>query len=112
VLTAFQDAITDGVDIISVSLGSESNVNNVHFGDSISVGSFHAMQHGILTVVSAGNLGPSPSTLTSFSPWTIVVAASTLNRKFITKVKLGDGSLYEVNYSLISYGIAYLISLL
>jgi subtilisin family serine protease len=105
ILAAFDDAIADGVDILSVSLGSDSNVDTVYFRDGISIGAFHAMRHGVLTVVSAGNSGPGPSSLNNFSPWTIVVGASTLDRRFVTKVKLGDNRTYEVNYSFISYDI-------
>nr|XP_027186691.1 cucumisin-like isoform X1 [Cicer arietinum] len=94
ILAAFDDAIADGVDILSVSLTSVSN-DTVYFTDAISIGSFHAMQHGVLTVLAAGNSGPSPSTLGNFSPWAIVVAASTLDRKFVTEVKLGDNMTYE-----------------
>ncbi|GAU36233.1 hypothetical protein TSUD_214300 [Trifolium subterraneum] len=46
-------------------------------------------------VVAAGNHGPHNTSLENFQPWTIVVAASTLDRKFVTKVKLGDNTTYE-----------------
>ncbi|KAF9614781.1 hypothetical protein IFM89_020635 [Coptis chinensis] len=52
ILAAFDDAIADGVDIISVSLGSD--VPDPHFKDPIAIGSFHAMKKGILTSNSAG----------------------------------------------------------
>lgn len=45
ILAAFDDAIADGVDIISVSFGSSSALP--YFGDSIAIGSFHAMRKGI-----------------------------------------------------------------
>ena len=111
ILAAFDDAIADGVDILSVSLGSDSDVDTIYFRDAISIGAFHAMRHGVLTVVSAGNSGPGPSSLNNFSPWTIVVGASTLDRRFVTKVKLGDNRTYEVNYSFISDNIGGLNSL-
>ena len=104
ILAAFDDAIADGVDILSVSLTSGSN-DTMYFRDAISIGSFHIMQHGVFTVLAAGNSGPRPSTLGNFSPWAIVVAASTIDRMFVTKVKLGDNMTYEVNYSFISYAI-------
>ncbi|KAF9661395.1 hypothetical protein SADUNF_Sadunf19G0064300 [Salix dunnii] len=55
VLAAFDDAIADGVDIISVSLSGDSTAALEQ--DVISIGSFHAMVKGILTVQSAGNDG-------------------------------------------------------
>jgi hypothetical protein len=59
VLAAFDDAIADGVDIITLSLGSE--IIYEFLKDPIAIGSFHAMEKGILTVQAAGNNGPSPS---------------------------------------------------
>jgi len=98
ILAAFDDAIADGVDIISVSLGGFSDEN--YFRDGIGIGAFHAMRKGVLTVTSAGNNGPKYASLSNFSPWSITVAASTIDRKFVTKVELGNNITYEVNYSL------------
>ncbi|OIW01973.1 hypothetical protein TanjilG_14062 [Lupinus angustifolius] len=94
ILAAFDDAIADGVDILSVSLGSTSGPQN-YFTDALSIGSFHAMRNRIFTVCSAGNSGPTPGTVTNLSPWSISVAAGTTNSKFVTKVKLGDNRTYE-----------------
>ncbi|PPD86543.1 hypothetical protein GOBAR_DD16497 [Gossypium barbadense] len=90
---AFDDAIADGVDIISLSVGSIFWSD--YFDDTIAIGAFHSMKNGILTSNSAGNSGPSPSSITNFSPWSLSVAASTIDRKFVTKVKLGNGVTYE-----------------
>ncbi|XP_004514953.1 cucumisin-like [Cicer arietinum] len=94
VLAAFDDAIADGVDIISASIASTSN-QTVHFRDAISIGAFHSMQRGVLTVLAAGNACPHPSTLHNFSPWAIVVGATTLDMRFVTDVQLGDNTTYE-----------------
>ncbi|TKY56800.1 Cucumisin protein [Spatholobus suberectus] len=93
ILAAFDDAIADGVDILSVSLGGFSDLN--YFRDVMSIGAFHAMKNGIVTVFAAGNEGPAPATVENLSPWSISVAASTLDRKFVTKVELGDNRTYE-----------------
>ncbi|TYG65768.1 hypothetical protein ES288_D06G213300v1 [Gossypium darwinii] len=53
------------------------------------------MKNGILTVISAGNDGPGRSTISNFSPWSLSVAASTIDRKFSTKVQLGNNKIYE-----------------
>ncbi|KAK8500941.1 hypothetical protein V6N12_003558 [Hibiscus sabdariffa] len=42
-----------------------------------------------------GNDGPGRATIKNFSPWTLSVAASTIDRKFLTRVKLGNGVVYE-----------------
>ncbi|BAT85982.1 hypothetical protein VIGAN_04359000 [Vigna angularis var. angularis] len=93
ILAAFDDAIADGVDIISVSLGGFSDEN--YFRDGIGIGAFHAVRKGVLTVTSAGNNGPKYSSLSNFLPWSITVAATTIDRKFVTKVGLGNNITYE-----------------
>ncbi|CAL5190050.1 unnamed protein product [Lathyrus oleraceus] len=95
ILAAFDDAIKDGVDILSVSISESVSKTNIHFKDVLSVGSFHAMKHGVLTVLSAGNTGPYPKSLQNYQPWAIIVGASTLDRKFVTKVKTGNNIAYE-----------------
>ena len=95
ILAAFDDAIADGVDIISLSVGSSSASD--YFDDSIAIGAFHSMKNGILTSNSAGNSGPHPASISNLSPWSLSVAASTIDRKFVTKVKLGNGEIYEVS---------------
>ncbi|XP_059639217.1 subtilisin-like protease SBT4.3 [Cornus florida] len=89
ILAAFDDAIADGVDIISVSLGSDWP--DQYFDDPIAIGSFHAMKKGILTSNSAGNSGPDPASVSNFAPWTLTVAASDIDRNFVAQVVLGNG---------------------
>nr|KYP40423.1 Cucumisin [Cajanus cajan] len=93
ILAAFDDAIADGVDILSLSLGGDNDMN--YFSDELSIGAFHAMKNGILAVFSAGNSGPIPATVTNLAPWSIAVAASTIDRKFVTRVELGDNRTFE-----------------
>ncbi|VVB04590.1 unnamed protein product [Arabis nemorensis] len=88
-LSAYDDAIADGVDIITISIGGDSS--SPFEVDPTAIGAFHAMAKGILTVNSAGNSGPERSTVTSVAPWILTVAASNTNRAFVTKVVLGDG---------------------
>ncbi|KAF5184818.1 Subtilisin-like protease SBT4.8 [Thalictrum thalictroides] len=90
ILAAFDDAISDNVDILSISLGGEGA--SMYLADPIAIGSFHAMQKGILTSQAAGNSGPSRFTVTSIAPWLLAVAASTTDRKIITKINLGDNT--------------------
>ncbi|KAL8064312.1 hypothetical protein ABFX02_01G081400 [Erythranthe guttata] len=92
ILKAFDDAIADGVDILSVSLGANYYISH-YFEDSIAVGSFHAMRNGILTSNSAGNEGPDPASVSNNAPWTLTVAASTIDRKFVANLVLGNGQI-------------------
>ncbi|XP_010532509.1 PREDICTED: subtilisin-like protease SBT4.13 [Tarenaya hassleriana] len=88
ILAAFDDAIADGVDVITISIGGAPTAL---VSDPISIAAFHAVEKGILTVNSAGNSGPVPGSVGSTSPWVLTVAASTTDRKFVTKVALGNG---------------------
>ncbi|KAL0737515.1 hypothetical protein Bca4012_013725 [Brassica carinata] len=90
ILSAFDDAIADGVDLISISIGGDEKVPRYE-EDTTAIGAFHAMAKGILTVNSAGNRGPNPNSVGSVAPWMLTVAASTTNREFLTKVVLPNG---------------------
>lgn len=70
ILAAFDDAIADCVDIISISVGGAHGHGN-YFEDPIAIGSFHAMRNGILTVSSAGNSGPDLKKVGNVSPWAL-----------------------------------------
>ncbi|KAH1162398.1 hypothetical protein GYH30_001055 [Glycine max] len=50
--------------------------NPSYVEDSISIGAFHAMRKGIITVASAGNSCPSPGTVTNIAPWIVTVVAT------------------------------------
>ncbi|XP_058085389.1 subtilisin-like protease SBT3.6 [Magnolia sinica] len=91
VLKAFDDAIHDGVDVLSLSLGYILPLYfDVEERSGIAVGAFHAVEKGITVVCSAGNSGPSAQTVSNTSPWIITVAASTIDRAFPTVVTLGN----------------------
>jgi len=90
--------LANGIDIIPVSVGGKENYSK-YFRDGFSIGAFHAMKSGILTVFVRGNSCPQRSFLTSCPSWAIVVVAtaSTLDRKFVTKFILEDNKNYKVN---------------
>ncbi|KAL7603682.1 hypothetical protein Lser_V15G14780 [Lactuca serriola] len=93
IMKAFDDAISDGVDIISISLEDDRQVDII--SDPIAIGAFHAIQKGILTVQAAGNDGPGLFSVTGVAPWIFSVAASNTDRRIINKFLLGDGSVLE-----------------
>ncbi|KAJ4829949.1 hypothetical protein Tsubulata_008377 [Turnera subulata] len=86
-LAAFDDAIKDGVHILSLSLGPDSPQGE-YFNDAISIGSFHAAAHGVLVLSSAGNAG-IPGSATNIAPWMLTVAASSTDRDFTSDIILG-----------------------
>ncbi|CAK8559944.1 unnamed protein product [Lathyrus sativus] len=89
ILAAFDDAIADGVDIITISLGSDTPLDFLK--DPIAIASFHAVEKGVLVSHSAGNSGPGPSSTSSVAPWLFSVAATSIDRQFIDKLVLGNG---------------------
>ncbi|KAI5059115.1 hypothetical protein GOP47_0025434 [Adiantum capillus-veneris] len=91
-LAAFEQAVIDGVDIISLSIGGGVLP---FFLDPIAIGSFGAMEKGILVSTSAGNGGPSPLSITNVSPWVLTVAASTLDRDFPALIRLPNHAHYR-----------------
>ncbi|KAI5406626.1 subtilisin-like protease SBT5.3 [Lathyrus oleraceus] len=86
-LAAFDMAIHDGVDVLSLSLAGRTSS---FFNDSIAIGSFHAAMKGIVVVCAAGNGGPFDETVGNQAPWYITVAASTMDRQFPSYVVLGN----------------------
>ncbi|GMP35356.1 hypothetical protein CsSME_00007826 [Camellia sinensis var. sinensis] len=91
ILKAFDKAIEDGVDILSVSIGIEIPLfSYVDRRDSIAIGSFHATTKGITVVSSGGNDGPFSQTIVNTAPWLITVAVTTIDRDFPTAITFGN----------------------
>lgn len=93
ILAAMDQAIEDGVHIISLSVGATGYAPQ-YDRDSIAIGAFGATQNGVVVSCSAGNSGPAPYTAVNIAPWIITVGASTIDREFPADVILGDGRIY------------------
>ncbi|GLT51881.1 hypothetical protein SLA2020_252560 [Shorea laevis] len=87
ILAAMDQAILDGVDVLSLSLGGP---DTPYYGDNIAIGAFHAIRNGIFVSCSGGNSGPYDSTVSNTAPWITTVAASYLDRSFLATVNLGN----------------------
>lgn len=99
ILAAFDDAIADGVDVLSLSLGAPSYARIELNTDPIAIGAFHAVEQGILVVCSAGNDGPSDGTVVNTAPWIMTVAANTIDRDLESDVVLGGNKVIKVKKS-------------
>lgn len=98
VLAAIDQAISDGVDIISLSAAGQYLVNPEDiFTDEVSIGAFHALSRNILLVASAGNDGPTPGSVVNVAPWVFTIAASTLDRDFSSTITFGNNQQVTVN---------------
>ena len=108
ILAAFDDAIADGVDLITISIGSSAS--SEFYEDPVAIGSFHAAEKGILVMQSAGNSGTSGrQSVSSVAPWILTVAASTTDRLVIDKVVLGNGETLSVRTILLLHIYSYCI---
>ncbi|KAL3840419.1 hypothetical protein ACJIZ3_025010 [Penstemon smallii] len=87
-LAAIDQAVADGVDILSISI---SYRRSVLFENPIAIAGFGAREKGILVSVSAGNRGPSLWTIVAGIPWAFVVASGTIDRWFSGTLTLGNG---------------------
>lgn len=96
ILKAFDDAIADGVDVLSLSLGSSPSISMDFSTDTIAIGAFHAVENGIIVACSAGNDGPDPKTVVNIAPWILTVAATTIDRHFESDVVLGGNKVIKV----------------
>ncbi|KAE8722167.1 Subtilase family protein isoform 1 [Hibiscus syriacus] len=98
-LMAMVKAIEDGVDVLSLSLGSPLRAEP-YYQDYLAIASYYAFKSGIFVTFSAGNRGPRSYTVVNTAPWIMTVASSTVDRSFPAIVKLGNDAEYCVPGSL------------
>lgn len=105
-LAAIDGAIADGVNVLSISIGTSISIGSSilirsmlsfdYKDDAIAIGALHAMKKNIVVSCSAGNDGPYPGTLSNMAPWIITVGASSIDPDFLGPVLLGNGMRIEV----------------
>ncbi|KAL6010745.1 hypothetical protein ACLOJK_001187 [Asimina triloba] len=89
VLAGMDQAIADGVDLMSLSLAFPEQP---YHQNVISLGAFAAMENGIFVSCSAGNSGPHAYTIINGAPWITTVGAGTIDRDYGALITLGDGA--------------------
>ncbi|XP_059318742.1 subtilisin-like protease SBT2.5 [Lycium ferocissimum] len=91
VVAAVDQAVEDGVDILSLSVGPASVPSGPSaFLNVLEMQLLFATRAGVLVVQAAGNGGPSSTSILSFSPWITSVAASTTDRRYNNSIVLGN----------------------
>ena len=89
-VAAIDQAVADGVDVINFSISGTST----NFRDPVEIAFLFAADAGVFVAASAGNSGPTSSTVAHPSPWITTVAAGTHNREGRGSVTLGNSVMY------------------
>ena len=87
IIAAIDQAVADGVDVINYSISGTST----NLLDAVQVAFLFAADAGVFVSASAGNDGPTASTVAHPGPWLTTVAAGTHNRDGRGAVTLGNG---------------------
>ncbi|OMO82625.1 hypothetical protein COLO4_22903 [Corchorus olitorius] len=91
VVAAIDQAAQDGVDIISLSITPNRRPPGIAtFFNPIDMALLSAVKAGIFVVQAAGNTGPSPKSMSSFSPWIFTVGAASHDRTYANSIILGN----------------------
>ncbi|XP_022926704.1 subtilisin-like protease SBT2.3 isoform X2 [Cucurbita moschata] len=91
VVAAVDQAAEDGVDIISLSITPNRRPPGIAtFFNPIDMALLSAVKAGIFVVQAAGNTGPAPKSMSSFSPWIFTVGAASHDRTYANSITLGN----------------------
>ncbi|WP_081747481.1 S8 family serine peptidase [Arthrobacter sp. Br18] len=90
-VAAIEQSIIDGVDVLNYSISGNTNSTT----DPVAMAFLSAASAGIFVSASAGNSGPTASTVNHSSPWLTTVAASTFSHELQGTVELSDGTKYR-----------------
>lgn len=90
-VAAMDQAAQDGVDILSLSIGpADPPAGLATFFSAMEMAALSAVKAGVFVVQAAGNAGPLPGSVASFSPWIFTVGAAYHNRSYHNTLLLNN----------------------
>ncbi|MGK3956352.1 S8 family serine peptidase [Arthrobacter sp. R4] len=90
-VAAINQAILDGVDVLNYSISGSTSTTT----DPVALAFLSAASAGIFVAASAGNSGPTASTVNHGAPWLTTVAASSFSTELQGTVEFEDGSKFR-----------------
>ena len=90
-VAAINQAVLDGVDVLNYSISGTTTSTT----DPVSMAFLSAASAGIFVAASAGNSGPTASTVNHGAPWVTTVAASSFSQELQGTVEFSDGSKFR-----------------
>jgi len=87
---ALDQAVSDGVDVLSYSIDDGSDVGRDLSGGAVQTAFLNAAAAGVFVATAAGDDGPAPASVSHQSPWVTTVAASQ-RAAYRGVVTLGNG---------------------
>lgn len=90
-VAAVDQAIHDGVDVLNYSISGSATSTT----DPVSMAFLSAASAGIFVATSAGNSGPTASTVNHGAPWVTTVAASSFSQELQGTAEFSDGSKFR-----------------
>ncbi|WP_325169852.1 S8 family serine peptidase [Arthrobacter sedimenti] len=90
-IAAINQAVLDGVDVLNYSISGSTTTTT----DPVSLAFLSATAAGVFVAVSAGNSGPTASTVNHGAPWLTTVAASTFSYELQGTAEFSDGTKYR-----------------
>lgn len=99
-IAAINQAVLDGVDVLNYSISGSATTTT----DPVSLAFLGAASAGVFVSASAGNSGPTASTVNHGAPWVTTVAASTFSHALQGTAEFADGTKFR-GASIMSAGV-------
>ncbi|XAS68602.1 S8 family serine peptidase [Micrococcaceae bacterium Sec5.7] len=90
-VAAINQAILDGVDVLNYSISGTTSTTT----DPVALAFLSAASAGVFVAASAGNSGPTATTVNHGSPWLTTVAASSFSTELQGTAEFADGTKFR-----------------